>query len=689
MTDTADATPVAEDSSSTSSREGASDRPRLADGVELIGEMEDSGYREPPSLARRSDGQVIQMTPILQAIANAADGERDFAGMAEAASDETGRDISAENVQKLVDEKLRPLGVLTLADGSSPTVEKSDPLLALRLRFTLIPERWSRQIASVFRPLFWPPVVVAVLVGLVAFDIWLFGVHGVAQGFRSAMYDPVLMLVIVGLVVLSAGWHEFGHAAGCAYGGGKPGRMGGGIYLAYPAFYTDVTDTYRLPRGGRLRTDLAGVYFNGLFILALAGLYFLTGWEAVLVAVLIQHIEAVHQLLPVIRLDGYYVIADLTGVPDMFARIKPIMASVLPWRKPDEKVTQLKPWVRFVVSTWVLVIVPLLAFQLLTILLHLPRIMATAADSVSKQLGTISEGGINTISGVVGALIVVLPMVGLGVTFIRLVPRLWKWGWSASENSTVGRGAFSAAFITAIAMLLYVWVPNGDYDPFHPGERGTLPETVEAISYVPSGQGGVASRERAREAGVLDQEFASAGLGDAFGQLLGAQGTEETLQPGTTGPDQNYSVVENTRDGSSVFDIAFSVKELADEYQSPENVAIAYANCESCRSVAIAIQIVLVTGVQQPGNVAIAVNDRCTSCETLAVAYQFVFGGSRPTAQRGHRGGTERAPRRLARDSLRRGDVLREASARGRQGHRRDRQDHREGSEGAGQGQGV
>jgi putative peptide zinc metalloprotease protein len=30
---------------------------RRADGVELIGEYEDSGYKEPPAIARRADGQ--------------------------------------------------------------------------------------------------------------------------------------------------------------------------------------------------------------------------------------------------------------------------------------------------------------------------------------------------------------------------------------------------------------------------------------------------------------------------------------------------------------------------------------------------------------------------------------------------------------------------------------------------------
>ena len=52
-----------------------------------------------------------------------------------------------------------------------------------------------------------------------------------------------------------------------------------------------------------------------------------------LLLVLIQHFEIVHQLLPVIRLDGYYIVSDLTGVPDLFARIGPILRSLLPGRE--------------------------------------------------------------------------------------------------------------------------------------------------------------------------------------------------------------------------------------------------------------------------------------------------------------------------------------------------------------------
>ena len=53
------------------------DAPRLAEGIELIGEFEDSGFKEPPLLARRADGQVVQLTQLLYLVAEACDGARD------------------------------------------------------------------------------------------------------------------------------------------------------------------------------------------------------------------------------------------------------------------------------------------------------------------------------------------------------------------------------------------------------------------------------------------------------------------------------------------------------------------------------------------------------------------------------------------------------------------------------------
>jgi putative peptide zinc metalloprotease protein len=95
----------------------------------------------------------------------------------------------------------------------------------------------------------------------------------------------------------------------------------------------------------------------------------------------------------------------------------------------------------------------------------------------------------------------------------------------------------------------------------------------------------------------------------------------------------NYAIAENEKDNSNVFDFAFNVRRVMHGDVTNTNAAIAYASCDSCRTVAIAIQVVLVASdpdVAAPENAAIAVNYECTSCETMALAYQYVLSTDGP-----------------------------------------------------------
>jgi len=411
--------------------------------------------------------------------------------------------VSADNIRELVESKLRPLGVLAGADGSSPEVQKLDPMLALRLRTAVVPPSAVNAIASVFRPLFLPPVVVAVLGGLVALDVWLFFFHGVAQSLRQTLYDPVLLLMMLGLVILSAAFHECGHATACKYGGATPGAMGAGIYIVFPAFYTDVTDAYRLGKAGRLRTDLGGVYFNTIFILATAGAYALTGFEPLLLMIPLQHLEIIHQFLPFIRLDGYYIVSDLTGVPDMFARIRPTLASLIPGKRTSDRVKELKPWVRGVVTAYVFTVVPLLLFLFGMMLVNAPRIFSTAYDAFFVQYHKVRHdfSGGSAFAGSFGVLqmlILLLPAAGLIVTFARAALRVGQGVWKKTEGRDAARAGSVLAAAALLAGIAFMWWPNGDYKPIQPGEKGTIQGALAQFAAVPTGRASL-TRERAKQ----------------------------------------------------------------------------------------------------------------------------------------------------------------------------------------------
>jgi putative peptide zinc metalloprotease protein len=448
---------------------------------------------------------MIQLPPILYAVAEEIDGKRGYDEIAKRLTERLERGVSPENARLLVEEKLAPLGVAAQPDGSSPQLQKADPLLGLKLRTAVIPKNVSRALTRVFYPFFFPPVVVAVLAAVVAVDIWFFFIHGAAQSTRQLLYNPLLLLMVLGLVVLATALHEIGHATAARYGGAEPGVMGVGIYIVWPAFYTDVTDAYRLSRAGRLRVDLGGVYFNGLFILAIAGAYALTGFEPLLVLIVLQHLQVLQQFLPFLRLDGYYILSDLTGVPDMFQRLKPTLRSMLPWKKTDEEADQLKPWVRWTITAWVIALIPVLLLTFGLLIFNAPRMAATAWDSFLIQVDRVSsavDDG-DALTGVVGSMqatFLMLPLAGLSVTFGRIAKRVGTgaWGWSA--DSPLRRGAVLATGTAAAALMAWIWLPNGDYRPIQPGERGTLQGGIAQVSEVPTGRPAL-TEERERELG--------------------------------------------------------------------------------------------------------------------------------------------------------------------------------------------
>ncbi|MFN2534176.1 MAG: hypothetical protein ABR528_02885, partial [Pseudonocardiaceae bacterium] len=196
--------------------------PQLADGTELIGEYRGSGFQEQKFIVRRIDGQVIQLSRLLYLLAAKLDGERDLEQIAEALGDALDRVLRADQVAFLIDQKLCPAGLVAddspAGTGEPPakTMVKPDPLLALRFRVGVVPERMVWRIARLFQPMFWPPVIVSALAAFVGLDVAIIARGGTAQIVPSALAlvsRPGLTLLVIGMIVVAAAFHECGHVA--------------------------------------------------------------------------------------------------------------------------------------------------------------------------------------------------------------------------------------------------------------------------------------------------------------------------------------------------------------------------------------------------------------------------------------------------------------------------------------------
>ena len=620
--------------------------PVRADGVQLLGETQGSGYREAPSLVRRTDGQTLQLTRLLYLVLEAVDGARGAEEIASHASAGFGRPVSADNVRTLIDSQLLPLGLLQLADGSQPEVRKADPLLGMKFRYTVSDPERTRKITAPFATLFNPLIVVLVTAAFLAACWWVFMVKGLASATHEAFANPGLVLLILAVTILSAGFHEFGHAAAARRGGATPGAMGTGLYLIWPAFFTDVTDSYRLGRAGRIRTDLGGLYFNAIVAVAIMGIWWATGFDALLLVVVTQVLQMVRQLLPLVRFDGYHILADATGVPDLFQRIKPTLLSLLPWRRKDPEAQVLKPWARAVVTAWVLITVPLLLFSLVLMVLSLPRLLGTAWDSGQKQYAMFNSalaGGdvVDAAVRILAIAAVALPVVGIFYILFRLGKQLITALWQKTRGKAVRRGTALAVIAAVTAGLAWAWWPGGEsYRPVQPYERGTLADATTAIFPAGSTTGlreGRAGRTVAlwpagaekptREDPQLSMVLVPRDPGTAG--VTAPAWVFPFDQPAAPEEDGNQSLAVNTTDGSVVYDVAFALVWADDgEDVTTRNEAYAFASCADCAAVAVGFQVVLIVGqtdVIVPENLSAAANYDCVRCLTYALASQLVL----------------------------------------------------------------
>lgn len=446
----------------------------LTEGVELLGEYQGSGLTEPPYLVRRGDGHTIQVSRLVYLVAEALQSHHFPEEIARAVTTSFGREVSVENILFLVETKLGPVGLVPADDPDTTTAVTANPLLALRLRLPLVPERVHRIVSTILTPLFWPPVVATVLAVFVVVDVWLFTSQGgqLLDSLQTIIYQPQLLLVLTALTIAAGVFHEVGHATAARYGGANPGAMGAGVYIVWPVFYTDVSDTYRLSRRGRLRTDLGGVYFNVLATLLAIAVSVTTGFGPLLILAVVLQIETLRQFLPFVRLDGYYVMSDLAGVPNLFAYMKPVLTVLL--RRGDSdtlrfarhKLGELTTKARVLIIGWVVVTAPVLALNLVLFLVLIPRLAGAAWGSAGLQVDAMtgSSGAISPVgvaNGMLGMVMLTLPVLGMTYLLGTILLRLGRFAAGKWSERPALTGAASGTAVAALVLHVGLAWPSG------------------------------------------------------------------------------------------------------------------------------------------------------------------------------------------------------------------------------------
>jgi putative peptide zinc metalloprotease protein len=187
-----------------------------------------------------------------------------------------------------------------------------------------------------------------------------------------------------------------------------------------------------------------------------------------LLVIAVTHLEMLEQLLPFVRFDGYFILSDMVGIPDLFARAIPIIKSVLPTGRGDPRVTGLRRHARIVVTAWVLCVIPLLTAGLGYLLLCLPGVDRALWRSASMQarLAAAEVSGHQYAMAAVGAIgvaLLALSLAGSLYVVTGLARRLVLLGlrWSAGRPGR--RFLAAAAALACVTALATFWFWQGQF----------------------------------------------------------------------------------------------------------------------------------------------------------------------------------------------------------------------------------
>ena len=294
----------------------------LYPGTEIV-EFDGSG-RAQTFRVETADGRHFQINEKLYALLDCLRVPASLALLAERFHERTGEAVALAELQQL-STRLEAQGVI-LRSGETPQPHtagnpqanpQATSLLALHYHRDIVSAQALAPFARLVQVLFTRPAA-AVIVALIALA------HVLA--YRQVGFPPNLQLgnvnypLLYGVMLASFLLHELGHLAACRRWNCPHGPLGFGLYFFNPVFYVNVTAAWRLSRRQRAVLDLGGIYVQLAFISALSAAYWLLHDNTFLLALLLTDLLVLSNFEPFMKLDGYWLLSDLAGVPNLHAR---------------------------------------------------------------------------------------------------------------------------------------------------------------------------------------------------------------------------------------------------------------------------------------------------------------------------------------------------------------------------------
>ena len=152
---------------------------------------------------------------------------------------------------------------------------------------------------------------------------------------RTNSYNDVNIIIYIMFLVLNILFHEFGHVLFCLIAGREVKSYGFKLNYGLPMFYVDTSDICMASKKKRILTSLGGIYFNSFLGLLLFVWYVIFKNDIALKLINISYFFVISNILPFVKLDGYYVISDLLEVGNLNKAARRSLVSLL--KKPSSR----------------------------------------------------------------------------------------------------------------------------------------------------------------------------------------------------------------------------------------------------------------------------------------------------------------------------------------------------------------
>lgn len=231
----------------------------------------------------------------------------------------TGNEIAREQLlalcAQLLDQGLISVAGSTAAQPATPVTPKA--YLGMHFRRTLLSAARLAPLTTLFQHAFRWPVAIPLLSLITLAHIFAYQALSMQPELKLELFTGPLLTV---LLLFSIFLHEIGHVAACRRWACPHGPLGFGLYFSMPVFYVDVTQAWRLSRRQRAAVDVGGVYIQLLCTPLALLLYWWTGDPTFLMVIVAIDMLVLYNFEPFMKLDGYWLLSDLTGVANLHQR---------------------------------------------------------------------------------------------------------------------------------------------------------------------------------------------------------------------------------------------------------------------------------------------------------------------------------------------------------------------------------